>query len=213
MSAVVVAVNARAVEGQRLWDRLAALLRVADPEPIPPVLAWTFRGVILCFMILEVSALAFFPRERAAPELDLGNGAVAFLHRHPLQGRVFTDMENSAYFHGQFRGDLPLFIDGMNAYPDQLMRDYVTIIGGGRGAHVLIDSYDINVVILTVHRLGSLITLANNLDRDREWARVYADSDAVIWVRRRDFAPYVEQVGPVKPVSFATLEMWRTAPP
>jgi hypothetical protein len=205
VSAVVAALNAQALESQLLWGLLPRRGSGGEPRPVP--LRRLLRLGILCYLVAEISVFVVTALE-PAPVIGLPDGCVAFVRGHRVRGRVLNDLDNSAYFHWRFRNDLPLFIDGLNAYPDQLMRDYMTIVRGDRAAKDVIDGYDINIILLTVNRHGSLARLAYNLDRSPEWARVYVGGDAVIWVRRRDFAPLIEAVGPVNAVPFGTLETW-----
>jgi hypothetical protein len=137
--------------------------------------------------------------------MRLEEGAVRFVREHQVQGRLFNDMDNGCYFHFRFKEDLPLFIDNLNAYTDDLMRNYFDILRGNRRSHQLLDGYGVNVVLLVVGRLQTSV-LATKLDADPEWARVYADADAVIWVRRAEFAELIAEVGPVRTIPFASLE-------
>ncbi len=207
VNGMVTALNARAIETQRLW-RLVTRWRGPRTHDQPP-LRGVVRLALISFLAVKLLALVVRPGEWTPASTlvaHLHEGSVAFLQAHPCAGRVLTDMDSAGYFHWCLKGDLPLFIDGMNAYSDQLQRDYFTILRGDRSSRLMLDSYKIDVIVLTANLITSKIALANNLDRDDNWARVYAGNDGVIWVRRREFPTLVAEVGKVNQVSFATLE-------
>jgi hypothetical protein len=213
VNGMVTALNARAIEPKRLWDLATRWGRRSDRGQ-PPCLGLARLGIV-CVLAAQVAFFVVRPSQSlplSLPVLRLERGSVAFLQAHGLNGRVFNDLDSSGYFHWRFQDDLPLFIDGMNAYPDQLMHDYFTILRGDRSSRITIDRYRIDAILLTVNQITSKVLLAKNLDRDPHWARVYADSDAVIWVRRATYPQLIEAVEPVNDVSFATLESFGDFP-
>ena len=203
VNTLVTALNARALDRDRLLHLLARGKRIRESTLTP---LYVMLHVVFVFLLLEEAAVVVMELPPSMPMQRLHDGCFAFLHEHPLQGRVFNDMENSAYLHWCLREEMPLFIDTVNAYRDKSLRDYFTMIQGGRDAHLLIDEYNINVIILTVHRLRSVAHLAENLDQSPEWARVYASGDGVVWVRRKDFGPLIKKIGPVRETPFSTFE-------
>jgi hypothetical protein len=208
LDVMVVALNARALQTRRVWEFLTGRGRWAN-HPDPP-LRWVFRLGVVCFLAGAIASRWLdLPPDRSMIPDHLEDGAVAFVRDRHLQGRAFNDLDSSAYLHFRCRDRLPLFIDTLNAYRDDLLRDYFAILRGNRRSHQLIDGYGVNVVILTVERMESSAVLAAKLDADREWARVYADRDGVIWVRQAEFAELLAAVGRVSSIPFATLERWR----
>ena len=215
VNGVVTALNAKAVDLERIRNSLACMRRMSNSTLLPAIVL--LHVGFLSIVTLQAAKILMSPdqplrQDQFTPLQRLHDGSIAFLQQHPLHGRVFCDLENSSYFHWWFRDDLPLFIDCMNAYPDQITYDYLTIIRGGRPAMTAIEEYHIDIVILTVHRIRSVAKLANNLDRSAEWSRVYASGDAVIWVKRKDFGPLIASLGSVRTTPFASLESFIVEP-
>src|SRR5262249_53165670 len=116
---------------------------------------------------------------------SLRDGGVRFLEEHPLSGHLFNDYENSAYLQWCFAGEPPLFLDLLNVYPDQLFLDYFDMLQANARGRALLEEYRVGYVFLTVNRPGpSLVHLADFLDQDPGWVRVYEGFDGAIWVRR-----------------------------
>lgn len=213
-SMIVLALNANAIDPERLWTRIGQRLRRGGSAiPLPAILRWSLRVFVLAFVILH--AWPVFDHMRLwrnfAPT-RLENGIVQFVGRHHLEGRVFNDYENSSYFQWRFSGKPALYTDLINAYPDQVFLDYRDILLATERGQRLLDEQQIEIVILTTNRGGSvsLVRLADYLDVQEEWVRVYTDSDGVVWVRRTAKYEHIWRPlsGSVKPVPFAILERW-----
>jgi hypothetical protein len=214
---LVLATNAGSISPAAMWSRLARWLgrhKSNGTPPIPSVLRWAFRAAVLIFLVLHIWPIpSDMPLRQYYTPVKLETGIVQFVKEKRLEGRVFNDYENSSYLQWRFAGQPALYIDGLNAYPDQLMLDYGDIaIGSDRGLQLL-NAQGIEIVILTTNRGPgsiSLRKLSANLDAKPEWARAYAGPDGIIWVRR---VPAYERLwrsprGPYVKVPFRLLERW-----
>ena len=99
--------------------------------------------------------------------------------------RPFNDYEFSSYFQWAFSGRPPLYIDLLNAYPDELMDNYFAVLRlDARGKKELARA---NVVLSRVAKQGEgLLDFQKALDKQpKTWRRVYKARDGMIWVRRQ----------------------------
>ncbi len=199
----VTAINAGAIDTQAWWERLArgrgSLQR--------PLFRWIARAIVLSFLVVKatLSFQAWSYGESMTP-FDFDRGVVTFLreHRADLHGHIFNDQEVSGYLEWCFPDGPPLYIDRMDAFPDKIMRNYLVILGTGPESKALMA--EIDVVIFAVDLPGTPLMLpAQNLDRSKNWARVYAGYDAVVWVRRSKHADLIAACQDVSQVDFATL--------
>ena len=112
--------------------------------------------------------------------------ATRFLQDKYTGGHVLNFYEGSSYLQWRFAGHPPLFIDLLNAYPDQVMLDYKELIFFSPRGRELLDAMQIDWVILTasVRTPPGNLPLIQFLIRSPNWAKVYQDDAAVIWVRR-----------------------------
>lgn len=113
--------------------------------------------------------------------------ATAYFKQHRLSTQipVFNDYENSSFLQWRFSGQPPLFIDLLNAYPDYLISDYFDIINARSRGRTLLEEKKVQAVILRAHKSDSpLAKLAQYLNQDARWKRIYSGKDAVIWLRR-----------------------------
>ncbi|MBV9123004.1 MAG: hypothetical protein JO112_06590, partial [Planctomycetes bacterium] len=188
-SLAVLAANAQASVLERFWEQVSRWRRGDEgARPVfPPLgLRRLVRWSLLTWLILGI-----FVRYSDLVPIHLGlpatlrQGGVCFLRRHPPAGHLLNDYENSSYLQWSFAGQPPLFIDLLNAYPDQVQVDYQDMVAATPRGRELLDQYPVDEIFLTVNRPGpSLAPLGDYLDRSPGWARAYAGFDGVIWVRR-----------------------------
>lgn len=116
---------------------------------------------------------------------DLPRQASQFVQTRYDDARVFSDYENSSFLQWQFSGRPPLYIDLLNAYPDQLLLNYLDIAHARPRGQKLLDSQNIEVVILRKYVPESpLAKLAAHLNNQCDWRREYEKEDGTIWVRQ-----------------------------
>ncbi len=213
-SLLVLATNARTLDPALLWARIGQAIAPRTRLQLPPpILRWGLRGVVLVSVVLYALSVAVLVRPwRPFTPTRLDDGIVKFVEENRIAGRVFNDYENSSFLQWRFRGHPALYIDLLNAYPDQVVTDYRAIVSLSDRGKGLLDEQGIEIVILTTNRGAgaSLAKLGNYLDRRPEWARVYTDADGVVWVRRTPELAHLWQSPkrPFKPVEFAVLEQW-----
>jgi hypothetical protein len=210
---MVLAANARSLAPESLWQIVKRITGGRSGGEVPAYLRWLFRAGVLVWLVLE--ALPYSPnflQTRRVVPIRLEEGVVRFLRENELRGRIFNDYENAGYLQWCLQGQPPLFIDMLDAYPDQVMRDYQGLVEQtARGRHLL-DERQIEIVVLTTNRGAgqSLAALGAHLDANPQWVRVYASRDGVIWVRRStEYEPiWRTRSESVSKVPFATLERY-----
>jgi hypothetical protein len=210
---MVLAANARSLAPESLWQTLRRLTGRRSGGEVPSYLRWLFRAGLLAWLALEVLPYSpnFLQARRVVP-IRLEEGVVHFLRDNELRGRIFNDYENAGYLQWCLQGQPPLYIDMLDAYPDQVMRDYQGLVEQTARGRRLLDEQQIEIVVLTTNRGAgqSLATLGAHLDANPEWVRVYASRDGVIWVRRStEYEPiWRPRSESVSKVAFALLERY-----
>jgi hypothetical protein len=216
VSLTVFAVNSHCLvlTSERLWQKWGR--RPGQPAEAEgrrswATLRWALRLALVVWLLLQIGqrAAVLYLYDTFRPT-HLEDGVVRFVKEHSLTGRMYNDYENSSYLQWRFAGHPPLFIDLLNAYPDQVTQDYLDILEVTPRGRELLDELDIGFVVLTVTRPGpSLAKLADSLDQDRRWKRVYADGDGMIWVRRTpEYRPVWDTPAVVRKTLFGYLEMY-----
>ena len=219
VSLMVTAANAGRLDPDVLWQALVGRFgrRADGVVPAPPrPLRWLAEGGLAVWLCLEIvvqwNALAVF--NEFVPS-RLAGGAVRFIQDSRLTGHVLNDYENASYLQWRFAGEPALFADALNAYPDQVLDDYVDIMNVDQRGRALLAGDRLDWVLLTTNRPGpSLAPLADYLDRDSHWMRVYAGGDGVIWVRRTPEADRRWQAvtASVDTIRFRALELYNGEP-
>jgi hypothetical protein len=177
-SLAVLAANAGAIEVEQ-WRRWGSNRML-----------WLVRAAVMVWLAVAL----FEPLSRwwevAAQGQDaVPAGVAGFLEEHQVPPRIFNDYENSSYLHWRLGGDPPLFIDLLNAYPDQVTLDYREIVGVTPKGKRLLDERDIGCVVLTRRSEGaSLDPLKDYLQDSPHWTLVYRGKDGYVWVRRNSEA-------------------------
>jgi hypothetical protein len=147
----------------------------------------------ITFILMVFSPVAFAPRaagesgvlplRATAPTLPRGAANIV-LQRH-LPSPVFNDYLSSGYFHWRFGGAPPLYIDLLNAYEPQLLENYFAIIKRKPAGKKEWEKLGANTVVFGHYRkTDRLAPLAQYLDENPQWQKVYSATDGVVWVRR-----------------------------
>ncbi len=151
------------------------------PPPVQCVLA----AAPLLFLMIMLGAAArgkSWPPRAISSRVPLK--AARFVAQRKIKTRLFTDYESSSYWQWRLHGHPPLFIDLLNAYPDDLMTDYLQIARASPRGRRLLDALRVNTVIL--RRRGpneGIALLADYLNKNKGWKRIYDGRDATIWQR------------------------------
>jgi hypothetical protein len=213
---MVLAVNARSLDPEALWRKLSRRGPTAAGGPLPPFLRWPARLGVLTWVVLEcvfIGAVLLLQSGRPQGPTRLSRGVVRFAQEQSPSGRIFNDYENAAYLQWRFMGEPALYVDKLNAYPDAVLTDYWDIVAATERGRALLDEQRIGVVILTTNRslvARTLVELADALDADVRWVRVYVGKDGVIWVRRTAEYEHIwrPRDGVVSRIDFGTLERY-----
>lgn len=100
--------------------------------------------------------------------------------------RLFNDYENSSYLQWALRGEPRLYIDLLNAYPDDLLMDYLDMSAATPRGKRLWAKLRPDAVYIRPHEpTSALADLTNWLNANRDYRRIYARSDGTIWVKRK----------------------------
>jgi hypothetical protein len=105
--------------------------------------------------------------------------AVDFMQREHVPTPVYNASNWGGFLMWQAR-DYPVYVDGRtDLYDDAFLNEYVRAFQGRPGWEDVLDSGGINTVLIT-----PISPLAQLLDQDEGWEKVYGDEVAVIYVRR-----------------------------
>jgi hypothetical protein len=207
-SLLVMAANMNGLSLDEVWYKISRRRPTSDVvsgAPVPNAVRWLVRFGLVSWLLLQLGSrgLALVHYDRAFLPVHLDRGVIRFTREHDLAGRMFNDFENSRYLEWCLAGEPSLFIDMQRAYPLEVFRDYMDIVRATpRGQKLLVD-HGIGFVVLSPNYHGpSSRQLANFLDQNKDWKRVYGGWDGIIWVRRtqqyaylwRDANFYVNQV-------------------
>jgi hypothetical protein len=176
----VIATNARTLSTLTLWRAFASAENVST-------LRFASRLAMIAVLICGVIFVAPPPsRWSRLVATDLPLDAARVVKSRYANARIFNDYENSSYLQWSFAGKPPLYIDLLNAYPDDLILNYFDIVNARKRGKKLLDTDHIEAVILRKYDSKSpLAKLGAYLDQRRLlWRRVYSGQDGTVWVRR-----------------------------
>jgi hypothetical protein len=136
---------------------------------------------LVAVLVLGGLSLAFARAMPASQEAEIARefpaGAVEWMRAHDVGSRGFNLYEWGGYLGLTLPGE-PIFIDGRaDVFGDQVIRDYVSIIGLAQ-PQAMLDRYGVDHVITRPDD-----ALARWLDSSHAWVRRYADNRSGIWVR------------------------------
>jgi hypothetical protein len=129
---------------------------------------------------LGVSLLKVLPQDQTAAEhRAFPAAAVVWLDANDPGERLFNQYEWGGYL-GFQRPERLVFVDGRaDVYGQELLLEYAAIIGLAVDPQVALDEYRIDHVVFPPDT-----PFGGWMDGSAAWARAYADSLAVVWVRR-----------------------------
>lgn len=119
------------------------------------------------------------------------------------QGRVFNDYEYSAALEWLLHDKRKLYVDLINAYPPQLLFEYLQIAGGTPQGLKLLDKRKFDIVALRPRKPDEgMANLAKFLNNSLDWAQVYDGDDGTVWLRVKRFnAPLTPiPIGDIAPI-------------
>lgn len=197
---LVMAANAAALETSRFWSMLQPSKRknseglnevstdqITEPttEPPPRIRLLARTAIIAALLCMTISAMpqGFWPLHSVAPELP--RPSAQFIKDKLPQARLLADYSTSSYLNWHLDGKPPLYIDLINAYPDQLMTDYFDITyKKPRGIKLLYDLQITHVFINETMKDGKIKPFYQYIRQSPRWKPIYKGKDAVIWHRK-----------------------------
>lgn len=193
---LVMAANAAALDTKHFWmllrpprknasknsDSNAQTWPVEPPERVRLIVHVTMLIFLICLIPNSLSP-QFWLFRATAPELPVT--AAQFIAKKCPNARLLADYSSSSYLNWHLAGHPPLYIDLINAYPDQLMTDYFDINDAKpRGLKLLDDLKITHVFINYQTREGKIAKFYSYLNRSPRWKIIYQGKDAIIWQRK-----------------------------
>jgi hypothetical protein len=124
----------------------------------------------------------FVPAKQGLISVETPVQATEFMIENKLPPRVFHDMAFGSYLIWAAQPDYKVFVDSrIELFPENIWDDYWTITTAGRNWQTLLDTYQVNTLMLEPLKQFDLIEAA---DASSEWKRVYEDKAAVIFIRK-----------------------------
>lgn len=192
VSLAVLAAHAEAIAPQVFWRAARRVLwKEQAVAEIPALWRSGARWTTIAFLVAVIA--------QQTPQAWLQHGPRAVSKHLPASAatklvqlarrrpglRVFNDYEFSSYLQWRCAGAPPLFIDLLNAYPDQLLFDYFDILKATPKGRKMLAARRVNCVFLRHHTAkDGMAKLARFLDKSPAWRRVYSGADASIWLKK-----------------------------
>ncbi len=195
--------NSQLLTGPALWRGWSAWTKGVADVALDPILAGAGK-------IAAIMALGFFIAQGAVQYFSPQPTNAAFplkMSRYLLdkapQGRIFNDYEYSAALEWLLHDQRKLYVDLINAYPPQLLFEYLQIAGGTKKGLQLLDKRQFDIVALRPRSATEgMNNLATHLSASTDWRREYDGKDGSVWVRIKRFnAPLTPiPVGDIAPI-------------
>jgi hypothetical protein len=114
------------------------------------------------------------------PRSEFPVEAIAFIRAADLRGNMLIQFEWGGYALYHLGTRAKVFIDGRfeASYPRVVMDDYFTFVDARPGWERALDAYPTEVVVL-----DPTMPVVQHLAERTDFARVYADGTAMVWVR------------------------------
>ena len=111
-----------------------------------------------------------------------------YLRTQAPPGRIFNDYEYSAALEWLLQDKRKLYVDLINAYPPQLLFEYLQIAGGTKTGLKMLDKRKFDIVALRPRKPDEgMANLAKFLNNSPAWAQVYDGADGTVWLRVKRF--------------------------
>ena len=114
------------------------------------------------------------------PEKTASKAAIDFLRTNPIQGNMFNNDEIGDYVIYWLYPRYKVFMDGRSdMYGEPILKEYVKVAHIEPGWKDVLAKYDINYIFFYTDSV-----LVRHLMTDAEWAKIYADNVASIFLRK-----------------------------
>lgn len=176
LSVAVAAANVRPL------NALALQAKPSSSPALGPIIAVM---VLLTGSFVMLSPVAFSPAGLRATSPLLPRGAANAVLQHDLPQPVFNDYLRSGYLHWRYAGRPSIYIDLLNAYPDELLAKYFDIVKRTPEGIIEWEKLGVNTVVFgSYKKTDRLAPLAEYLDKNPQWRVVYNEPDGKVWVRK-----------------------------
>jgi len=154
----------------------------AQPEADAMRWVWPTATAIVYLVILVngYEGMSSGPVRAVIP--TIASGMCSFVKQNEISGRLFNDYDYGSYLEWRLGPrDHGLYVDGLNAYPDQVFSDYLDILNATPRGTQLLDQQRIDCVMGSA---GTAAPVCRYVAASPEWALAYFGHDGPIWVRR-----------------------------
>lgn len=156
---------------------------------------WARRAAAAALIAIEVQWACWIASDRFQEAYDGGRrfgfgastafypeGAVRYLERHQVYGRMFNNLSAGGYLAWR-APQHPVFVDGRNLlYGEAFYREYMEALTSQQGWRRLVERYGITVALLGLGELGDF--LPRMASENPDWRMLYADHVSRLYVRR-----------------------------
>ena len=146
-------------------------------------------NALLIIAAVSLALVRFFPSQlelESAVAVAFPRGAVEYLERHPVQGRMMNPDFWGSYLIRNLGREHKIFIDGRSQLFEDagVFDDFLRISDVDRDTPLLLRKYRLDACL--TYRWGALATYLSALP---DWEQVYQDNLAVIFVRKTAHTP------------------------
>lgn len=170
---------------------------VAHPSPSlalqrrgPTLFRPIFNGtiIVLVAILASVKLIGLARNQQARVAKIFPEKAIAFLRARDYPQRVFVYYDWGGYAIWNLYPEYRVFVDGRSdLYADDILQQFTTVTRLRRGWQEVLDSWNIDVVLLPASS-----ALAQGLLLDPAWRTIFSDSEAIILIRGVRGHPAVE---------------------
>lgn len=142
--------------------------------------------VVMTFLIYDAVSDRYYIRDRSNARFGFGvsrisypEKAIDFIQENNIQGNIFNEPATGHYFTWRCFPDRKVFLDGRFDLPERFLSHYYVPELWQR----ISEKYNINYVLLGHGRSPDLAGLVRMLYANMDWALIYYDETAVVFIR------------------------------
>jgi hypothetical protein len=186
-SLTVMAIYATPLCGQSLFGWYHRIVKRASsfdgkvPAGFTNIARYGTLAILCCSLI---AALTREKQPSAVYDSKFPHGMAKFLETKAPAGRMFNDYEYSASLQWLLYGKREFYIDLINAYPQELLKEYSEVLKASAKGRKVLDERNIDIVALRPRKKGeSMNELVTYLNSSPQWQLQYDGVDGTVWVR------------------------------
>lgn len=170
---------------------MAKILKITKVPPIYLRLTCLFLFIVYFFTFtVQIVTNRFYLKERILKTFDLGltpelfpEKAVDFLIENNFKGHIFNDMIGGSYLVWRYYPKRKVFLDGRTeVYGPEVFKDYLLAFRQPQFLNDVVQKYGIDHILIN-YSLGGRGQLAKYLLDSKDWALVYFDQTALIFIK------------------------------